>query len=139
MDTSIFSEKNFAPDQSGLKRALKRTFEYWIDIRDHIYSEYPDACEVWTYSGEKSGWNFRVMDKKRVITYFMPLEGYFRISMVLGKKAVEEALAAKVSDDLKSKIRNAIVYAEGTGIVLYVQNKRTVKDVKKLIEIKLSN
>ncbi len=139
MDTSIFSDKNKIPDQALLKKALKKTYDYWADIRSHIYSEYPDAREAWNYSGEKSGWTFRVMDKKRVIIYFMPLDGNFRISMVLGKKAVMEALSSKISADVKSIIRSAKVYGEGTGIIIYVKNKKTVNDIKNLIDIKLSN
>jgi hypothetical protein len=67
----------------------------------------------------------------------MPYGGFFRISLVFGEKATKEALASGIPKEIKDTISSAKVYAEGKGFRINVMNKKIVKDIKKLIDLKL--
>ena len=68
----------------------------------------------------------------------MPGKDEFRASVILGSKATENALAADIAEDTKTAIRQAKVYAEGRGIQVMVRSAGTAKDIRKLIDAKLT-
>jgi len=138
MDISIFQDKSKQPNVADLKNALGNTLDLWITLRDYVFEKYPDALEVWYYSGEKYGWSFRIKDKKRAIIYLLPRDRYFKVAMVFGEKATHQILISQISDEIKSELKNAKVFAEGRGIRLDVKDKSILKDIKVLIDIKLS-
>ena len=138
MDTSIFTDKNKAPGDIELKAELEKTYKLWNQLKEYVSEQNPDTYEEWNYS-KSFGWGFRVRDKKRVIIYLMPQAGKFKASFVLGEKATCEAIVSKISKDIKDLISAAKVYAEGRGIRIDVESKKIVKDIMKIIDIKLSN
>ena len=137
MDQSIFTDKAQVPSTRDLETALGTTQVLWSELVEYIFDHCPQAHEEWNYS--KFGWNYRVKDSKRVVVYFMPCMGYFKASMVLGKKAVADALSSRISQPIKQTILNAKAYAEGTGIRVEVRDNTTLEDIKKLVEIKLQH
>ncbi|RPI16387.1 MAG: DUF3788 family protein [Ignavibacteriae bacterium] len=139
MPTSIFTDKSSRPDEKSLEKALNGNYKLWKEIRDYIYKKYPTAFEEWAYPGKSFGWNFRVKDKKRVLVYFMPCDKCFKVSFVIGSKATEEAMISGISKEIKDIISAAKVYAEGRGFRIDVNNKKIIKDIKKLVDIKLAN
>ena len=137
MPSSIFTDKTKKPAQNDLKKALGNSFALWNEIKDYTFKSYPDASEEWAYPGKSFGWNYRIRDKKRVLVYFMPFDKSFKVSLVFGEKATHEALASGISKEIKDIISSAKVYAEGRGFRIDVTDKKIVKDIKKLIDIKL--
>jgi hypothetical protein len=137
MTTPVFPDKSQAPDDSLLKKTLSVNYKLWNEIKDYVLKQYPEAAEEWAYPGKSFGWSFRVRDKKRVLVYFMPCDKYFRVSFVFGQKAADEALASGISKEIKDIISSAKVYAEGRGFRIEVKDKKIVKDIKKLVDIKL--
>ena len=139
MATSIFTDKTQKPGAVDLQNALGKTFGLWSEIAEYVFKNYPDAKDEWAFPGKNFGWNFRIRDSKRVIIYMMPEDKFFRVSLVFGTKATEEAMLCKLSKEIKDLISSAKVYAEGRGIRIDVAKKKIVKDIKKLIDIKLLN
>jgi len=139
MTASIFTDKAKKPTANDLKKALGNSSALWNEIKNYTFKCYPGAAEEWAYPGKNYGWNYRIRDKKRVIIYFMPCDGFFINSLVFGEKATKEALESGVSKEIKGKISSAKVYAEGRGFRIEVKDKKTIKDIKKLINIKLEN
>jgi hypothetical protein len=137
MAKSIFTDKSKKPSDNELKKALGKTSILWNEIKDYAFKSYPDASDEWSYPGKSFGWNYRIRDKKRVLAYFMPCDGFFKISLVFGDKAAKEVLASSISKEIKDLISSAKVYAEGRGFRIDVTDKKIAKDVKKLIDIKL--
>ena len=78
-------------------------------------------------------------DKKRTIIYLLPRDSFFMAAFVFDEKATVEALRSNISQDIKDCIATAKIYAEGRGFRIEVQNKTTLTDIKKLVEIKLSH
>ena len=139
MEISIFTDKSKAPTEEDLASAIGDTISFWIELKNFTYGKYPKATEEWNHSGAKYGWNFRIKDKKRAIVYFLPREKFFKVGMNFGQKAFETILNSPVSDAIKLELENARVYAEGRGIRIPVNSEDDMEDIRKLIEIKITN
>ena len=104
-----------------------------------MLEKYPAALQEWHFPGQKLGWSFRIKDKKRAIIYFLPRDGFFKVALVFGAKAVAQVLAAEISPVIKSELEQAKAYAEGRGIRIDVRDGAGLADINKLVEIKLAN
>lgn len=138
MDKSIFEDKSAIPTDQDLKNALGGTFPLWNEIRDYVIQKYPGAVEDWNCPGKNYGWSFRIKDKKRAIIYLLPRDGHFKAAFVFGENAAAELLKSDISSKIKKELEAARVYAEGRGIRVEIKDGRIAKDIKKLIDIKLS-
>ena len=139
MDQSVFMDKNKQPNETDLMKSLGATFSFWQKIREQVLSLYPSGLEEWYHSGAKYGWSFRIKDKKRAIVYLLPRDGYFKVAFVFGQKATDLILQSQVSQDIKSELENARVYAEGRGIRIDVKEETVLRDVFALIRVKLDH
>lgn len=136
---SIFTDKEKKPTDADLKKAIGRTYSSWKALADFTYQSYPAATEAWNFSGEKYGWDFRIRDKKRALIYLLPRDGFFKVAFVFGQKATDEVFNSDIDETIKTELKNAKVYAEGRGIRVDVKNQSMLKDLKKLISIKISH
>lgn len=137
MDTSIFTDKTTVPGDADLLVELKETYDLWCTIRDHVHKIYPEAVDEWNYSGAKYGWGFRIKDKKRVIVYLLPREGFFKVAFVFGQKATDAIIESTITASIKELLKASKVYAEGRGIRIDIRDKSLIKDVNQLVDIKL--
>ncbi|WP_284653258.1 DUF3788 domain-containing protein [Flavobacterium terrisoli] len=136
---SVFTDKNITPTNESLKEALGENFEIWEDFVDFTIQSYPGATQEWNFSGEKFGWSFRIKDKKRVLIYLLPRDGYFKTAFVFGQKATDQILESTISETIKNELRAAKAYAEGRGIRIDIKDKSMVEDIHQLITIKILN
>lgn len=139
METSFFTDLTKTPENVDLKVAIGKLYSVWMEIRDFTFSKYPTAIEEWHVSVKKYGWFFRIKDKKRALIYLSPRQGYFIVSMVFGQKATDKILASDISQNIKTELMNSKVYIEGRVIQLNINDDLLVKDIKKLVEIKIAN
>jgi hypothetical protein len=138
MALSILADKDIIPDENQLKTVLGDSILIWKSIVEFANQNIPAVEEQWNYSGKNYGWGFRLRNTKRVIIYLIPCSNFFKIGMVFGEKATNEALNSSISDELKSIIKDAPVYAEGRGFRFDVKAKDQLIDIKNLIKIKVS-
>lgn len=136
---SIFTDKEKKPTDADLKKAIGRTYSCWKKLSEFTYQSYAAAMENWNFSGDKYGWSFRISDKKRALIYLLPRDGFFKVAFVFGQKATDEILSGDIDETIKTELKNAKVYAEGRGIRLDVKDQSMLKDLKKLISIKISH
>ncbi|MES2555749.1 MAG: DUF3788 domain-containing protein [Bacteroidota bacterium] len=139
MDTSVFTNKTVVPSDGDLFIELKETYDLWQLVRNHVHELYPDAVDEWHYSGAKYGWSFRIKDKKRVIVYLLPREGYFKAAFVFGQKATDAIMNSEVAKTISEQLQSAKVYAEGRGIRIDIRTAEILKDILFLTEIKLAH
>ncbi len=137
--STIFMDKSKRPDQNDLQKVLGETFSLWNEIRDFTLKNYPKAIEEWSFPGAKYGWSFRIKDKKRAIIYLLPCQNYFKVALVYGQKATDQAISSNISEEIKEIIKSAPVYAEGRGFRIDITGKDIIKDIKELITIKLAH
>lgn len=136
---SVFTDKNNVPTAEELTKALSKNYVLWKTLAEFTKKLNPAATQNWAYSGEKYGWSFRISDKKRVLIYLLPRDGFFKAALVFGQKATTQILNSDVSAVIKDELNAAKVYAEGRGIRLEVKNKTIINDIKELIAIKIAN
>ena len=138
MDTSIFMDKAKKPGPDDLSAALGKSYRYWQDIEDMVQRKYPGAVSEWNFPGPKYGWSFRIKDSKRAIVYLLPRDKRFMAAFVFGAKAFGEIMKSDIQEGIKRELEAAKVYAEGRGIRIEVANKNILKDIGRLIDIKLA-
>ena len=135
MDKSIFLDKTKTPENTDLEASLGASCALWQLIKDAVFTKYPKSIEEWNFS--TYGWSFRIKDSKRAIVYLLPRNQFFKVAFVFGQKATDEILASKISDEIKTELSNAKVYAEGRGIRIDIQTADQLEDVFMLIDVKL--
>lgn len=139
MTTSVFDEKNINPNNEMLSETLGETKKYWEKIKDHLTKEYGELTQDWKFYSKKSGWILKILRRKRNLFFFIPLEGYFRLSFVFGDKAINEIEKSDLPENIKEALRNARKYAEGRGLQVDIKSGENIDVVKKLVEIKVKN
>lgn len=127
------------PSEIALQEALGDTYRYWVQLADFTKKQYPEAMAQWHYSGEKTGWSFRIKDQKRVIVYLLPRAKFFKAALVFGPKAIETIKTSSIEPSIKNEILSAKKYAEGQGVRIDVRDASLLPDLQTLIEIKLTH
>jgi hypothetical protein len=125
------TEKQVAATLGPSSAAWKELIS-WLNAQDI-------AAKEWKSVSPKYGWALRPALKARTILYLGPCQDCFRVSFVLGDKAVAAARAGNLPKSLLKEIAGAKRYAEGTGVRLIVRNSDDLASVRKLVEIKLAN
>ena len=139
MSVSVFGDKVVKPDEKALLKAIGKTAGHWKNIKSHLENEYGELVEEWKYYGQKTGWLLKTLKKKRNLFFCIPLKGGFHLSFVFGDKAVRAVQESDLPESIKTELKNARKYAEGRGLRIDVKSAKDVKNIKKLIEIKVKN
>jgi len=139
MTPSKFVDKGTVPDEKMTKAALTGTYSLWEELFEKVKSTYPDVNSAWKHYGKAAGWSFQVKSKKRTLFYFVPAEGSFDISFILGDKAVAEAERSQLPKTVIEELLSARHYAEGRFVTVNVTNNKDIETAALLIKIKNSN
>mgnify|MGYP003575061250 CR=1 FL=1 len=139
MAASIFNDKFSEPTTQMLSDVIDEAEEYFEAIKTFISDNYGGLTTVWKFYGIKAGWILKLLSKKRNVLFIVPGEKFFEVVFTLGDKAVEEALAAQLSDGIKKNLKETTKYAEGRSIRIEVRSKNDLENIIKLIGIKMLN
>lgn len=135
---NAFIGRKTPPPEKEVAAALGPTVALWKGLLDWLEAQGIAGAE-WKSVSPKYGWGLRPTLKKRTILYLGPCEGCFRVSFVLGDKAVTAARSSDLPKSVLKAIAEAKRYAEGTGVRLFVRKSSDLASVRKLVEIKLKN
>lgn len=136
---NAFIGRKDQPTIPEVHEVLGNTAPLWAALIDWFAAEKGVVDQEWKSSGAKYGWSLRLKLKKRTIVYFGPCAGCFRVSFVLGDRAVAAARKSDLSKDFLRALDEAPHYAEGTGLRLLIKGQRDLAGVRKLAAIKLAN
>ena len=136
---NAFLGKMTQPSAPGLASALGPSAEAWKQLIDWLQTEHDVTSQEWKSSGPKYGWSLLLKLKKRTILYLSPCHGCFRVSLVLGDRAVEAARQSNPSKSLLTTLDEAPRYPEGTAIRLMVKGTKDLPPIRKLALIKLAH
>lgn len=116
------------------------------DMRAALGDAYPKFQELvaqtgaagaeWRRYSKNSPWVLKVSDGKRSLFYARPEADHLRVTVLLGARAVEAALAGRVSKDLHESIRTARSYPEGRPVTVLVKRRSDLAKVEQLIAVK---
>jgi hypothetical protein len=96
-----------------------------------------NAAPDWEYS-PRSGWHLIYNRKKRWIFYLIPTRGGFRLSLILGGKAVAALQAGPWAKTMLPLLKEAKRYPEGTAFSLTGQTL-DIELAVALLEVKIAH
>lgn len=120
------------PTDSEMRVALGAAYAGFQEL---VAEAGPGAAE-WRRYARSSPWVLKVSEGKRSLFYARPDAGHLRVTVLLGERAVEAALAGRVSKVLWASIRSAKAYPEGRPVSLLVKRASDLAKVKQLIAVK---
>jgi hypothetical protein len=135
---NAFIGRKTPPSEAETETCLGPALPVWNELLTWLKSRGIRAAE-WKSASAKYDWGLRPALKDRTILYLGPCQGCFRVSFVLGDKAVASALAGALPKAVKNNIAQAKRYGEGTGVLLFVHSAADLAPVITLVEIKLKN
>ena len=95
------------------------------------------TCE-WKRYSKKSPWVLKVSQGDRTLLYANPMVGAFEVTVVIGERAAQAALAGRVSKALHASIRAAKPYVEGRPVRVMVREQADLAGVEQLVAVKLN-
>jgi len=136
---NAFIGKAEQPTDADLARALGTTKLLWDQLIADMADRHMVAVQEWKHSSPKTGWSLLLKRAKRTILWMAPCEGGFRVSLILGERALMSARQSGLSARLLKIIDEAPKYPEGKGIRLQIKGPRDIALVMKLAVAKLKN
>jgi hypothetical protein len=127
------------PTDADLAGALGATKPLWDGLIADMADRHGVAVQEWKCSSPKTGWALLLKRAKRTILWMAPCQGSFRVSLILGGRAVLAARQSGPSARLLKIIDQAPKYPEGTGLRLQIKGPRDMAAVRKLAVAKLEN
>ncbi len=100
---NAFIGRKTKPTPTEVSAKLGPATTAWKELLDWL-TEQGIACCEWKSISPKYGWALRPALKARTILYLAPCEGCFRVSFVLGDKAVAVARASDLPKSLLKEI-----------------------------------
>jgi hypothetical protein len=127
-----------APTRSELEAALGASLAAWDAILPALAQAFGDCEEAWIPAAKiPFGKAAAICHKKRVLLYLIPDSSTFHISLVLGEKAVEAALASDLAELFMKAVRAAPKYPEGRGVRLDASEVADISGIVRLVGFKI--
>jgi hypothetical protein len=139
MTLSAFADKSKPPQERDLEAVLGRTYASWSKLRSAAESLFGPVTYEWGFATKSTGWGLRLKREKRIIFYMIPCTGCFLAAFVLGEKAVRSARESGLPPSVLDAIDAAPRYAEGRGIRFEIRTAQDVRNMEKLVSVKLAN
>lgn len=95
------------------------------------------AVAEWRRYSSSSPWVLKVSQGKRTLFYARPDSGRLKVTVVLGGRAVEAALAGRVPKRLQAAIREAKAFPEGRPVSVWIRRPADLRQVETLLAFKL--
>ena len=110
---AAFPDKAHQPAESDLPGALGDSFGPLSKILERLRGTHPDIAPEWKCS-PRAGWHLIYSRKKRRLFYLVPVRGNFRLSLILGDKAIAGLQAGPCAKQVPALLNEAKRYPEGT-------------------------
>ena len=135
---NAFIGKLKQPTAKELAAALGPAKALWDSLLTQLAKLFDPKLE-WNSYSPKAGWSLKIKKGSRTILYLAPCPNAFRVSFVLGDKAVKAALQSKLSQGVLKMIKEAKRYPEGYAIRMDVKKESDLPAIVKLATIKIAN
>ncbi len=139
MYKNAFIGKTKEPTEAEVAKALGVAKPVWDKLLSELAEQHALTEHEWNTYSPKYGWALRIKHKKRNIIYLSPAEGYFRITMILGNKAMKAAYDANLPARAVKILTESKKYPEGNAIYIDVKGTKHLPFITKLAAIKLAN
>jgi hypothetical protein len=131
MSDVVLTEKSLIPDDSQLKATLDTAYPFFKQLEE-LTGTYAHECKFYN---NKSGWTYKVSDKKKALFWITPLQGNFNIGFALRESEKETLLNNNIATDLKEKLSTAEKFPEGFALRLNIKNEDDFKNLVFIVNI----
>ncbi len=125
------------PTAEELAAALGAAKAQWDQLLARLAAEWNLVAAEWHSYSPKAGWALRLKMKKRNIVYLAPSRGSFRVTFILGDRAVDAARQGTLPRRVVRLVEEGKRYPEGTAVRFEVTASRDIPAIVKLASIKL--
>jgi hypothetical protein len=139
MEPNAFIGKTAEPTDAEIEKALGTAKPIWDGLIAEMEALHKIAIQEWNSYSPKAGWSLRLKRGKRTILWLSPCSGCFRVTFILGGKALLAARQSGLSAGGVRVLDEAVKYPEGTGVRLLIKGPRDIATVRKLAVAKLEN
>jgi hypothetical protein len=101
------------PGDRDLARVLQSAHKLIADVTQRLRATHPEIAPEWRFS-PIVGWHQIYLRRKRRIFYLVPIRGDFRLSLILGGKALDALQRGPFADRVGRLLPLAKRYPEGT-------------------------
>ena len=137
---NAFVGRSSMPSEAELVAALGPAASLWSELISEVSADLGPLFPEWKgIYPHKYGWTLRLKQKSRNILYLSPCSGSFRVSFVLGDKALAAAKQAHLPRTVAHALDTAPHYPEGNGVRLEVKRAGDLPGIRKLAKIKQAN
>lgn len=133
----VFSDPEVKPDEKLIFSIIGDKKKLWQAVMTFISDKYPDMEGEWRYYNDGKQWLFKMVHKKKTIFWSSIQEGGFRITFYFGGKAEPVIVASDISDNAKQQYLTGQRFGKIRAITLVVNDMTDVREVEKLIPIKV--
>ncbi|MBB3187297.1 DUF3788 family protein [Microbacter margulisiae] len=136
MSKGFFVDKNVKPDDTDLKDVLGEVGSQWNFLLHHLTTNLYLKGDFKFY-GVNYGWALRFTKNGKSIIALYPDKNRFTVQIILNGHQVEYALMQDISKQTSNLIRDTELIHEGKWIYLSVNKSTDLRDIEKLIDIRL--
>ena len=110
---AAFPDSMHVPGEAELEQVLGSAWPPLEQVLVRLQADHPDVTTAWQFS-PRAGWYQVRLLKKRRLLYVVPKQGDFRVSIILGGKAVARLQAGPFTSRVSRLLKTAKRYPEGT-------------------------
>ena len=122
-----------APGDDELADVLGESYAAFRTLAD----DRAGATCVWKRYSNKGPWVLKVNEAARTLYYLVPQPNRFEVTVVLGARATDAALAGRVRPELHAAILSAKPYVEGRSVKVVVTGTDDLAAVEELVAVKV--
>lgn len=138
MNKPVLTNKDLFPTEEIIFSHIGKSKAVWEELFEHIYKEHQDLIPEWRYYNDGKSWLMKVTRKSKTIFWLSVIENAFTVTFYFGGKAEQAVLDSNISDELKKQFKEGKNYGKIKGLTLLMDKKKYLKDLKELIELKIS-
>ncbi len=137
--TSIFDDRDHAPDEDALATQLGRRKALWDALVAMPAEHLETTAQEWSYYTKKTGWILLLKGKGKTICTCIPARDELLVVFLFPERAVEVALGDDALAPVHQDIRDAKQYKMGRPFNVPVKTKKDLKIVNALVAIKIGS
>ena len=136
MSDPWFTEKNKAPTEAAVLRAIGRAAPAWRALFDQIHVEHPELSEAWNYYADGGCWLLKVSRGSKTVFWVSVVKNAFRVGFYFPERLTAALLGSELSPALKSELRQGKPSGKLRRVSIEFGPRRAIRDVMTLIALK---
>ena len=137
MSKGFFTDKTSKPTDSDIINIIGKARNNWDSLSHYVKTELNLKGDFKFY-GINYGWALRFNKSGKSIIALYPDKNCFTVQVILNKNQVKSALSEDLDIEIVKIIRDTESIHEGKWIYLKIDNAAEIKDIIKLINIRIS-